>query len=99
VVNLCSNCVRTRAALGSLGDASGIGGDALESGPALGEQGEPVFTWQRRSRSSAFLVRTSMSSWQCRMAFRRGWDADTWFFCAAVGEAEEKASGANVWNA
>jgi len=33
----------TRAALVIAGDAAGVGDDVLEGGPALGEQGEPVF--------------------------------------------------------
>lgn len=41
---LCSNWVRTRAARVISVVRSGVGGDVLEGGPALGEQGESSFS-------------------------------------------------------
>ena len=57
---------------GYLGDSAGAGGDVLEDGPALGEHANPRSPRQRRSRSSAFLVRASASSSWLPAGFLKG---------------------------
>ena len=73
---------------GYLGGAVGVGGDVLEGGPALGEQGESAFSLAAQSAKErvpgavpgvGFLVPGGL--------LHRGQDADSGALVAAVGEA------------
>ena len=79
-----------------LGDSSGAGGDALEGGPALGEQGEPAFSLAAEAAEQAFrvLVRGRVAGF--RRVLDGDVDADSGALVAAVGEGRHSGGGGAV---
>jgi hypothetical protein len=82
---------------GYLGGTAGVGGDVLEGGPALGEQGEPAFSPAAQVAQQGvpgtgvnieFLVPGGL--------FHRGEHADSSALVAAVGEARHSKGGCPV---
>src|SRR5215469_11029297 len=85
---------------GYLGGAGGVGGDVLEGGPALGEQGEPALPAGAQAAQAAqqcvpragadveFLVPGGL--------FHRDEDADPGSLVAAGGEAGHSEGGGAV---